>query len=263
MAREATGRPFILRWRSAVLNSAEPASVKLTLIALAEYANANGAEGRPSFASLARLTGQSEKTCRRACEAADGRWFTRALVNLRSGYDWRCYEYQLTTPEGADTSTARSRKGADVVTAAKSESCGHSVENVRTFEPKRADTVSDDRGTATRKSNKGKKVTLREWMDTFSEDEDFVPENHRVFSYAREIQLPEEFLELGWEAFRQKYQDNERTKHVDWSRSFLDHVKNPSWLSVWFIDSATGQYRLTTKGLQLQLQLTAQDRRAA
>ena len=33
--------------------------------------------------------------------------------------------------------------------------------------------------------------------------------------------------------------------------------------AVWFIDSATGQYRLTTKGLQLQLQLDAQDRRAA
>jgi hypothetical protein len=81
-------RPFILQWRSAVLNSAEPASTKLTLLALAEYCDKSGGSCHPGIDGLARLTAQSEKTCRRSLDAAADRWFSRKAVKF-SGRDWR------------------------------------------------------------------------------------------------------------------------------------------------------------------------------
>ena len=73
-------RPLVSRWRTAVFASDEAPSVKLTLLALAEYANPEGTRCFPSIETLAQQTGQGEKTCRRALEAAEGHWFTRTAM---------------------------------------------------------------------------------------------------------------------------------------------------------------------------------------
>ncbi|WP_111266316.1 helix-turn-helix domain-containing protein [Marilutibacter maris] len=146
-------RPIVLRWRSAVLNSSEPSSVKLTLLALAEHASPSGGKCYPGVDTLAAQTSQGEKTCRRALDAADGRWFTRTPMKF-SGRHWRGYSYQLRIPDGAVTMTGPRREVAVTMTGPQGASCGHSVPELRSLSPRAAVTVTDELGKAPRKSNK-------------------------------------------------------------------------------------------------------------
>ena len=163
-------RPFIAKWRSAVLNSQEPASVKLTLLALAEFANALGRKCYPGTDALARLASQNEKTCRRSLDTAADRWFTRTPVKFK-GRDWRGYSYALQLPQAANTVPATGREVADTTPAPQTTSCGHSDAELRTFQLRAAGTVSDELDKATSKSNQKERarakktiVTLPTWL---------------------------------------------------------------------------------------------------
>lgn len=265
MGNERRQRPFILRWRSSVLNSAEPSSVKLSLLALAEFANPDGSGAIPGFPKLAAMTSQSEKTCRRAFDEVDGRWFTRRPVKL-SGKNWRAYEYALKLPEGADTTTARNREGADTTTGPDAGRCGHLEPKVRTFEPEGADTVSTVLGRAPRKSTKEEKqasppkgskrktksrITYPEWAEAKHSDDVLIPPEHHVFRYAEKVGIPDDFLDLAWRCFRERYQNDERTTYADWGQTFRNAVEG-NWYGLWWIDSE-GQYVLTTKGKQADI----------
>lgn len=255
MADERKLRPFILRWRAAVLNSVEPASMKLALLALAEFANPDGSGAIPGFPRLAAMTSQSEKTCSRAFHDANGRWFTRREVKL-TGKSWRAYDYTLKLPDAVDTVSARSREGADTMTGANAGRSGHLEQKVRTFELEGAVTVSTVLGRAPRKSTKGKKrvsngMTYQEWNDSPVEGEELIPEGHHVFAYADRVGLPREFLELCWHAFTQRYRDDDKARYRDWGTHFRKAVEG-NWYSLWFID-AEGRYQLTTKGKQADI----------
>lgn len=265
MANAKRERPLVLRWRSAVLNSAEPASVKLTLLALAEFANSSGGDCIPGFPALAALTTQSEKTCRRSMDVADDRWFTRVPVKL-SGKDWRAYSYTLRIPEGADTVTAGSRKGADPVTGPNGGRSGHLDEKVRTSAPDGAVTVSTVLGKVPSKKHLGGKakpfLTLMEWRVQERDDEGkLVPAGDPIFDFRDEAGIPDQFLYLAWRAFLQRYEHTD-DRCEDWRERFRRSVRE-GWFKVWTIDRSTGDYLLTTVGLQLQKQLEYQDERAA
>lgn len=253
MSDERKQRPFILRWRAAVMNSAEPASTKLALLALAEFANPDGGGAIPGFPRLAAMTSQSEKTCRRAFEDANGRWFSREAVKL-AGKDWRAYSYTLKLPEGADTMTARSREGADTVTGPNPGRCGHSGEMVRTLAPEGAVTVSTVLGRAPRKSTKEKKrsqgMTFQEWEASMTDDV-LIPNDHHVFAYAERVGLPRSFLELCWHVFMKRYQEDGKARYSDWRSHFRNAAEN-NWYHLWWIDGE-GQYQLTTKGRQADI----------
>lgn len=267
-------RPLVLRWRMALLNSFEPASVKLTLLALAEHANLDGTHCFPSAETLAMCTSQHEKTCRRALDAAEGRWFTRTQIKLR-GREWRSYSYTLSIPEGANTSPPIRREGADTVSVAEAKvpdtvsapqgaSSGHCVPEVRTLSPQGPGTVSDDLGKAPRKSTKeeapaadaapsrkrsAKQMTFVQWSESLPAGEKGVPESDPIFDYAEKIDLPYDFLALHWRVFMAKYCDSPK-RYADWRAVFRNSVRG-NWFKLWFIDGSN-QYLLTTQGRQAE-----------
>ncbi|GHA74973.1 helix-turn-helix domain-containing protein [Cognatilysobacter bugurensis] len=136
-------RAFVLEWRSAVLNSAESSTVKLCLVVLAEWADADGSNCFPSIPTIATKASVNEKTVRRSMTRAEAAGFiTRSQKGTEHG--WRRFVYGLRIPKGADTVSARSEEAADTLPARHPETCGLSVQNVRTLRPNRAGTESTD-----------------------------------------------------------------------------------------------------------------------
>lgn len=146
MANDRASRPFILQWRSAVLNSTQPATVKLCLLTLAEWADADGGNCFPAIPSIASRASVNEKTVRRSLDQAEGGGFIRRSYRIQRGVTngWRQYMYQPILPEGADTVPARSLEVVDTESACSPATSGHCVPNVRTLSPERPGTESTD-----------------------------------------------------------------------------------------------------------------------
>ncbi|RFF50174.1 helix-turn-helix domain-containing protein [Xanthomonas campestris] len=254
-------RPLVLRWRSAVFNSSECASAKLTLLALAENANQDGTECYPSIDRLARQSSQSEKTCREALKAADGRWFVRTPIKL-GGREWRGYNYRLTVPDGAVTITGPCREVAVTVTAANGARSGNSGAEVRQLTPKGAVTVTDDLGKAPRKSTKGeeraadaassrlRRITYEQWEAEKPEGALLIPGDDPIFDYAEQIELPGDLLTLAWKVFADEARSGSK-RSLDWPAEFAKAVRG-NWYKLWYIDNADGSYQLTTQGKQAE-----------
>lgn len=79
---------------------------------------------------------------------------------------------------------------------------------------------------------------------------DEVPPEHSVFRYAEQIELPIEFLELGWLYFRDRYWTGKKQK--DWPRTFENYVKG-GFLKLWYRDHESNAWALTTAGKQAKL----------
>jgi len=246
--------------------------MKITLLALAEHATADGARCYPSIGTLAVMTGQCEKTCREWLKKADGQWFSRSAVKLK-GREWRGYNYALQIPEGAVTDTGPRRQVAVSDTAPDDTRCGNSGNEVRYLTPRGAVGDTDELGRATRKSNKGekhaadaapragRKLTLRQWLDTFPADAETVLDGHPVLDYLDDIGLPEDFGVLAWEQFIRRYTNGADAlkTSADWPGLFYRSVQE-NWAGLWRINS-DGGYVLTTSGQQAMRAMDAEDRR--
>lgn len=126
-----------------MLNSQQTATVKLCLLTLAEWADADGGNCYPSIPSIASRASVNEKTVRRSLDQAETAGFIRRS-HKGSAQGWRRYMYHPTQPEGADTTPARSDDGAGTESTPSPQTCGLSVQNVRTLSPERAGTESTD-----------------------------------------------------------------------------------------------------------------------
>jgi hypothetical protein len=285
----AKPRPFIHRFRSGVLRTSMPSPLKIVLLVLAEFADAEGGSCYPSLTSISRLSGLNEKTVRRHLEKSCA-WFERT-GHSGAGHQWRTYGYRLLIPEGADTAPARwlgpIAQGADSVSAAfpqgegtestaSTATCGHSDSNVRTLSPERADTESNDIGFEIGKSILGENApadavaspggsitkekkpkrrqkksvqTFDEWIASFPEDQDAIAKDHAVFRYAEKAGIPHEFLLLAWDEFCERYEGATKT-YADWPKTFYNAVRG-NWYKLW----APGEsgYFLTTVGQQARI----------
>ncbi len=96
-------------------------------------------------------------------------------------------------------------------------------------------------------------VCLRTWLDGLkTRQEQPVPPEDPVFAYAQQVGIPREFLALAWRQFRHRYTEQHPGKRYrDWRRVFRNAVEG-NWLKLWWLDPASGQYALTTVGLQAQ-----------
>lgn len=77
-----------------------------------------------------------------------------------------------------------------------------------------------------------------------------VPENDPVFEWADDAGIPPDFLWLAWREFVARYLE-EPKKYKDWRAVFRKAVRG-NWLKLWYADNATGEYRLTTAGVQAE-----------
>lgn len=289
MADDASRRPYLHRFRSAVLAASRTqlsSAQKLTLIALAESAKADGSEAWPSAELLAQRTSMDEKTCRRALDALDGAgWFTR---KRRKGQSWRLWEYRLTIPEGSGTTPGASDEGSDTVPDASGERTGHSVQKDRTFCPEGSGTTPDElapelspeqeratdalRAPGVRTVQQGKGQTFEEWWDGLPEGvsmEDVLTDGD---DYAEKVGLPMgedvevDFTVLAWhrflcmhrpanEARRAKLADAgraSRKRSTDWPREYRKAIENGAG-GLWGFTREDRVPYLTTKGRQFAI----------
>ena len=108
-------------------------------------------------------------------------------------------------------------------------------------------------GKKRRKPNPEGSTCLRTWLEGLkTRQEQPVPPDDPVFAYAQRVGMPREFLALGWRQFRHRYTEQHPGKrYSDWRRVFRNAVEG-NWLKLWWLDPASGQYALTTVGLQAQ-----------
>ena len=256
----ANERPFILRWRSAVLNSTETTSTKISLLALAEFANKDGEDAIPGFPALAAKSSLNERTCRRAIDQAEDRWFTRTPIKL-VGKDWRAYAYTLRLPEGADTTPAGKRNGAGTVSGANEGRSGHSRTKVRTLTPEGAGTVSAVLGRAPRKKQLGRGkaplLTFVEWKKQLPEGERVIPLDDPVFAYVDDAGIPEHVHYLAWIAFKERFENSSETCD-DWRARYRRAIQE-NWFKLWWFDENNEEWALTNAGKAMQFVVEARE----
>jgi hypothetical protein len=126
-----------------VLNSQQSSTVKLCLLALAEWADADGSNCYPSIPNIATRASVNEKTVRRSLDQAESAGLIqRSQKGTAQG--WRRFVYLPIVPKGADTTPARSKDGVDTESAPLPSTCGLSVPNVRTLSPEGVGAESTD-----------------------------------------------------------------------------------------------------------------------
>lgn len=134
-------RPFILQWRSAVLNASLTSTQKLCLLVLAEWAEQDGSDCFPAIESIAEKAGVNEKTVRRSLDStALLGWFTRQ--HRQSTRGWKHFNYTLMLPLAVDTRPARSATQPGMVSGANKDA--PDTESTRTGDL--PDTVSTAKG---------------------------------------------------------------------------------------------------------------------
>jgi uncharacterized protein YdaU (DUF1376 family) len=76
-----------------------------------------------------------------------------------------------------------------------------------------------------------------------------IAEDSPVFTYAKEIGLPHDFLRLQWLEFKARYSLPDAKKYKAWPTVFGKSVRG-NWFKLWYVKDDT--YFLSTQGLQAQ-----------
>lgn len=102
------------------------------------------------------------------------------------------------------------------------------------------------------KEKRKREITLAQFFEECNlKNELAITDNDPIFEYADKIGIPQDFMRLGWEAFKRKQKPLK--KQADWRSVFRNYVRS-GWLDVWAIN-ATGEFYLTTYGKQLEKEL--------
>lgn len=278
MPDEPRERPFILQWRSAVLNASLTGTQKLCLLVLAEWADADGTNCWPAMEKIADKASVNEKTVRRSMDdLAPMGWFVRSHRRTQKG--WKQFEYTLRLPNAADTVSCRTDDVPDTtptskpyvpgtVSAIGSASTGHSDHLHRTLTSDAPGTVSTDLALPSQDLSKkeipspGKKVTkaksgkrtFTQWFDTVKDDPMIEGFFERSNWYAKKIGLPDEFEELAWKVFTARYlydPSYSGKRYAEWPRVYRNALEG-NWLKLWWMDGE-GRYQLTQAGKQADI----------
>jgi len=264
-AKTTKARTWICRFRSAVFNSTTLSSTaKLSLLALAEYADSGGKNAKPSYASLAELTGLNERTVRESLDPTVGIWTARTR---RKRTD--VYNYTLLLPAEACDRPARGRR-AD--RASGHERTEGPVEGTlrpdfgsaddRTLRHLRPDRRSDElgkeelgkeelgedareartQGSSNWKKPGGEAATLTEYLKNMPADT--ITAASEIVAFVDSVDLPTDYVRLAWPVFREANIESQwRSKN--WISEFTKFLRSSGGL--WGIDHKDRFY-LTAKG---------------
>ena len=99
-------------------------------------------------------------------------------------------------------------------------------------------------------------MTFATWCEEVkAKGERFISDYRPVWEYAQKVGLPEEFVMLAFQVFKDRYTNGEKGKrktYADWRLAFLNAIKS-DWFRLWRVD-ADGRYCLTSAGLQADLE---------
>lgn len=101
------------------------------------------------------------------------------------------------------------------------------------------------------KSGRTKSIGFPEFLTRCkAANETPIPDDHPVFAYADEAQIPRDFLALHWFEFKERYGDGAK-RYKDWRKVFSNSVRG-NWFRLWYSPRDGGAYQLTTDGVQAQ-----------
>lgn len=99
-------------------------------------------------------------------------------------------------------------------------------------------------------------ATLEAWLaDLKAKGEKALPPSDPIFNYAKDSRLPTEFLRFAWVAFRERNTGADKTQ-ADWRAAFRNAVRG-NWLRLWWLNTETDTYELTTAGHQIRIAVDA------
>jgi len=220
----------------------------LVLLALADWSDDAG-KCWPSITSIGRKARLSSDQARRVTHRLIESGFLQVVSGKDGGRSSRRYQIQLDklTPCMDATPSMGARGGTDA-TPPLAPAQGHPLHSYASrtvIEP----SISVKKVSRSKKSE----VTLKQFLESCKANgEKAIPENDPVFEYARTIGLPDEFIFLGWQAFKAK-QDADKLQK-DWRKTFANYVRNPDWLGVWKLNR-DGEFYLTDAGKQIEREL--------
>ena len=94
-----------------------------------------------------------------------------------------------------------------------------------------------------------------EIADLKAKGEKALPPSDPIFDYAKDSRLPTEFLRFAWVAFRERNTGADKTQ-ADWRAAFRNAVRG-NWLRLWWLNTETDTYELTTAGHQIRIAVDA------
>lgn len=132
------------------------------------------------------------------------------------------------------------------------DDCGQIADKKRTREreEKRREEKEEEQGAdaPAPKSRKRSETTIADWLATV--DGDAIPADDPVFEYAAKVGIPADFLLLAWTEFEARHLESGK-RYKDWRAAFRKCVRD-NWYRLWWVDPKTGDYALTTQGVQAQ-----------
>ncbi len=76
------------------------------------------------------------------------------------------------------------------------------------------------------------------------------PEDDTIYTYAETLGIPQDWMLYAWEVFKANMIEG-GVLQADWRAKFRKYVRN-DYLKLWYKDSATNGFKLTTAGLMAQ-----------
>lgn len=132
--------------------------------------------------------------------------------------------------------------------------CAESSDNVQTKSGRHAELEKEKSINTPHTPQRGAKrsaVSFKTWAQQVRESsEKLIPDDDPVFDYAREVELPDDFLTLAWIEFKARYSAEGAKRYKDFRSVFRKAVRG-NWFKLWAID-AGGAYYLTTVGKQAE-----------
>ena len=104
------------------------------------------------------------------------------------------------------------------------------------------------------KDNKQKKaprleISFENWIQQCKQEgKQPIPDSDPVFDYVDRVGIPEAFLRLQWNEFKERYTLPGARNYKSWPLVFLKSVKG-NWFKIWYANNE-GHYSLTTVGQQ-------------
>lgn len=104
---------------------------------------------------------------------------------------------------------------------------------------------------------KEKSITFSQWTNSVrSNGEKLVSDYKPVWEYAAQVKLPEDWIGIAWEKFKERYTSDEKgakKRYTDWRRVFLRAVKE-NWAKLWYWSESDSAWRLTSIGIAADIE---------
>jgi len=246
--------------KKAVCSVAEVIAVWACLLEAASAAEARGNPGKPDFEALDCALGLADGLASAIYTAM----VARQLVDGEAG--------TITSWEKRQPRREREDSSAERVRALRGRKNGVTPCNATTSQVTPEDehvtpcnTISSQetpRGEESREeltppfppSGGKSRVSFQTFMQACREKgEKAISDYQPVWTYAEEVALPREFIELAWREFKRRCSAggiDEKKRQADWRQTFRTYVEK-GYMKLWYIAS-DGKYALTTAGLTAQ-----------